>query len=67
MATDPRTEPSAAGPPAPSAEPLPEFAGVDVAGLAERAGHPVLRAVAGLLVRNWPSGQDAVAYYEDGA
>lgn len=66
MATTPRTEPAASTPPVPSAEPLPDFAGVDVGVLAMRTDHAVLGDVAALLLRNWPSGEDAVAYYEDG-
>ncbi|MFJ6747256.1 MULTISPECIES: YxD-tail cyclophane-containing RiPP peptide [unclassified Streptomyces] len=66
MATTPRTEPPAAARSGPSAEPLPDFEGVDVAGLAARTDHAVLGEVAALLLRNWPSGEDAVAYYEDG-
>lgn len=66
MATTPRTEPPAAARSGPSAEPLPDFEGVDVAGLAARTEHAVLGEVAALLLRNWPSGEDAVAYYEDG-
>ncbi|GAU65432.1 hypothetical protein SSP35_01_07730 [Streptomyces sp. NBRC 110611] len=65
MATTPRTEPATAVPAGPSTEPLPDFAGVDVGALATRNDHPVLGAVATLLLRNWPSAQDAVAYYED--
>ncbi|KPC66940.1 YxD-tail cyclophane-containing RiPP peptide [Streptomyces chattanoogensis] len=60
-----RTEPAGAGPWSPSAEPLPDFAGVEVSVLAARAGHPVLGEVAALLLRNWPAEEDAVAYYED--
>ncbi|MFI0223000.1 YxD-tail cyclophane-containing RiPP peptide [Streptomyces lydicus] len=63
MATTPRTERAAA---APSAEPLPDFAGVDVRLLAARTDHAVLGEVATLLLRNWPTGDEAVAYYEDG-
>ncbi|MFH8571544.1 YxD-tail cyclophane-containing RiPP peptide [Streptomyces sp. NPDC017993] len=63
MASIPPTEPAASGP---SAEPLPDFRGVDVAVLAARTDHTVLGEVAALLLRNWPSAQDAVAYYEDG-
>ncbi|WP_411141034.1 YxD-tail cyclophane-containing RiPP peptide [Streptomyces sp. x-80] len=66
MATIPRTEPAGAAPSGPSAEPLPDFGGVDVAGLAARTDHVVLGEVAALLLRNWPSAEDAVAYYEDG-
>ncbi|MFI9050244.1 YxD-tail cyclophane-containing RiPP peptide [Streptomyces sp. NPDC053427] len=62
-----RTEAAAAAPWAPSAEPLPDFTGVEVSALAVQAGHPVLGAVAALLLRNWPSEEDAVAYYEDSA
>ncbi|MEV7378713.1 YxD-tail cyclophane-containing RiPP peptide [Streptomyces lydicus] len=63
MATTPRTERAAA---APSAELLPDFAGVDVRLLAARTDHAVLGEVATLLLRNWPTGDEAVAYYEDG-
>ncbi|MFI2185893.1 YxD-tail cyclophane-containing RiPP peptide [Streptomyces sioyaensis] len=66
MATIPRTEPVVTAPPGPSAERLPDFAGVDVGVLAARTDHPVLGEVAALLLRNWPSAEDAVAYYEDG-
>ncbi|MEV0370149.1 YxD-tail cyclophane-containing RiPP peptide [Streptomyces sp. NPDC050636] len=72
MATTPRTEPLAgasacpSGPSGPSAVPLPDFEGVDVGVLAARTDHAVLREVAALLLRNWPSADDAVAYYEDG-
>ncbi|MFE2228363.1 YxD-tail cyclophane-containing RiPP peptide [Streptomyces kronopolitis] len=66
MATIPRTEPAVAAPPGPSAERLPDFAGVDVGVLAARTDHARLAEVAALLLRNWPSAQDAVAYYEDG-
>ncbi|MEU9110941.1 YxD-tail cyclophane-containing RiPP peptide [Streptomyces sp. NPDC048483] len=64
MATIDRTEPAAAAPWAPSAEPLPDFAGVEVSALAAQAGHPVLGRVAELLLRNWPAEDEAVAYYE---
>ncbi|MBL1088397.1 MULTISPECIES: YxD-tail cyclophane-containing RiPP peptide [Streptomyces] len=66
MANTPRTEPAAAAPPGPSAEPLPDFAAVDVGSLAARTDHAVLGEVAALLLRNWPRGDEAVAYYEDG-
>ncbi|MFE0189718.1 YxD-tail cyclophane-containing RiPP peptide [Streptomyces sp. NPDC059008] len=66
MATTPRTEPAAAAPFGPSAEPLPDFSGIDVGALAARTDHAVLGEVAALLLRNWPTGKDAVAYYEDG-
>ncbi|MFF8310407.1 YxD-tail cyclophane-containing RiPP peptide [Streptomyces lydicus] len=66
MATTPRTERAAAAPSGPSAEPLPDFAGVDVPLLAARTDHAVLGEVATLLLRNWPTGDEAVAYYEDG-
>ncbi|MFG2135977.1 YxD-tail cyclophane-containing RiPP peptide [Streptomyces sp. NPDC048650] len=65
MATTDRTEPAVAAPWAPSAEPLPDFGGVEVRALAARTDHPVLGEVAALLLRNWPSEADAVAYYED--
>ncbi|REK85105.1 hypothetical protein DY245_39690 [Streptomyces inhibens] len=67
MATTPRTEPAAAAPSGPSAEPLPDFAGVDVGSLAARTDHAVLGEVVARLLRHWPSADDAVAYYEDGA
>ncbi|MEU9120388.1 YxD-tail cyclophane-containing RiPP peptide [Streptomyces sp. NPDC048506] len=66
MATTPRTEPATTALSEPSAEPLPDFAGVDVAVLAARTDHTVLGDVAALLLRNWPAAEDAVAYYEDG-
>ncbi|MEN2421846.1 YxD-tail cyclophane-containing RiPP peptide [Streptomyces rimosus] len=69
MATVPvtGTAPAApAEPSGPSAEPLPDFGGVDVAAMAARTGHPVLGEVAALLLRNWPSAERAVAYYDDG-
>ncbi|MFF8368640.1 YxD-tail cyclophane-containing RiPP peptide [Streptomyces lydicus] len=66
MATTPRTERAAAAPSGPSAEPLPDFAGIDVRLLAARTDHAVLGEVATLLLRNWPTGDEAVAYYEDG-
>ncbi|MFD7662191.1 YxD-tail cyclophane-containing RiPP peptide [Streptomyces sp. NPDC059788] len=69
MATVPvtGTAPAApAEPSGPSAEPLPDFGGVDVAAVAERTGHPVLGEVAALLLRTWASAAEAVAYYDDG-
>ncbi|MGG7571504.1 YxD-tail cyclophane-containing RiPP peptide [Streptomyces sirii] len=45
---------------------MPDFSGVDVGALATRTDHAVLGDVAALLLRNWPTGEDAVAYYEDG-
>ncbi|MFJ9849838.1 YxD-tail cyclophane-containing RiPP peptide [Streptomyces sp. NPDC101150] len=62
-----RTAPAAAAPWAPSAVPLPDFTGVEVRALAAQGSHPVLGEVAALLLRNWPSEEDAVAYYEDSA
>lgn len=66
MATTPRTEPAATTPPGPSADRLPDFAGVDVGALAETTGHPMLREVAALLLRNWVREDEAVAFYDDG-
>jgi hypothetical protein len=65
VATTPHAQPPTAARRGPSPKPLPDFEGVDVAGLA-RSDHAVLGEVAALLLRNWPSGDDAVAYYEDG-
>ncbi|BDM72289.1 hypothetical protein HEK616_57760 [Streptomyces nigrescens] len=66
MANTPRTEPAAAAPAGPSVEPLPDFTAVDVGALSELTSHPVLREVAGLLLRNWLTEDEAVAYYDDG-
>ncbi|UNO39963.1 YxD-tail cyclophane-containing RiPP peptide [Streptomyces sp. MST-110588] len=66
MVTIALTGPAPVRPPGPSAEPLPDFGGVDVASVAEHSGHPVLGAVAALLLSNWPAADEAVAYYEDG-
>ncbi|GAB7031067.1 YxD-tail cyclophane-containing RiPP peptide [Streptomyces sp. NPDC021749] len=66
MANTPRTEPAAAAPFGPSAEPLPDFGAVDVGALPEMTPHPVLREVADLLLRNWLPEGEAVAYYDDG-
>ncbi|MFH8406636.1 YxD-tail cyclophane-containing RiPP peptide [Streptomyces sp. NPDC018019] len=55
-----------AEPSGPSAEPLPDFGGVDVAALAARTGHPALGEVAAVLLRTWVPAERAVAYYDDG-
>ncbi|MEU4205430.1 YxD-tail cyclophane-containing RiPP peptide [Streptomyces sp. NPDC045470] len=69
MATVPvtGTAPAApAEPSGPSAEPLPDFGGVDVAAVAAGTDHRVLGEVTALLLRTWVPAERAVAYYDDG-
>lgn len=68
MATVPvtGTAPAApAEPSGPSAEPLPDFGGVDVAAVAARTGHPVLGRWPPSCCATGPA-ERAVAYYDDG-
>lgn len=51
----------------PSTACLPDFSDVDVHAVAARGDHPVLAGVVAHLLRNWPSEEEAGAYFTNDA
>jgi hypothetical protein len=62
LSAKPDGTPSAAG----AAVRLPDFSDVDVYAVATRGEPPVLAGAVAHLLRNWPSGNDAGAYFDNG-
>ncbi len=62
LSAKPDGTPSAAGP----AVLLPDFSDVDVHAVAARGEPPVLAGAVAHLLRDWPSGNEAAAYFENG-
>lgn len=58
-------KPDGIRPAAGSAVGLPDFSDVDVYAVAARGEPPVLAGAVAHLLRNWPSANDAAAYFEN--